>query len=343
MFSEDLVVLPGVGFLMQLHLLLKQVHLLPLLIHPLPASARGFLVAVAADSLAAAVAEHLLAAAVVACDPSCLASVVGSWLVPQHPTAGLLTEVVHHLPAGLAGAAAELEVATVTEGHLAAFLLAFPVVVDLTLSCQQLPEPEGAFPGLQCGACPSGPGCSGGEDVGVSCPPDPSHVSGLGLGPSVSGSLLGAGFLGLFLQQREGALAAGLVQAWTPGPGWVVAVAGVGWLDPVQVSPGTGGEERVQVVWGCMEANHRGGAAAAGVVGHWEAAAGAEAPSAAEVSSSSPHHHQQPLAETDGDGVEGAWYLLAAEPAVAVLEFPFLPFHPSQLPAAEKVQACSPV
>lgn len=77
-FSEGLVVLPGEGFLMQLHLLLKQVRLLPLLTHPLPASAHGFLVAPVADSFAAAVAEQLLAAAVVACDPSYLASVGGS-------------------------------------------------------------------------------------------------------------------------------------------------------------------------------------------------------------------------------------------------------------------------
>lgn len=121
--------LPGVGFLMQLHLLVQQVLLLPLLIHPLPASAHGFPVAVVADSFA--VAEQLLAAAVVPCDPSCLVFVVGSWLVPQHPTAGLLTEVVH-LPAGLVEAAAELEVAIVTEGHLAASLVAFPVAVGLT-------------------------------------------------------------------------------------------------------------------------------------------------------------------------------------------------------------------
>lgn len=89
-----------------------------------------------------------------------------------------------------------------------------------------------------------------------------------------------------------------------------------------------------------MEANHQG--VAAGVAGHWEAAAGAEAPSAAEESSSFPLHLHHPLAEIDGDGVEEAWYHPAAEPAVAGLEFPFLPFHPSQLPAAEEVQACSP-
>lgn len=80
-------------------------------------------------------------------------------------------------------------------------------------------------------------------------------------------TLLGAGFLRLSLQQPEGALAADLVQAWSPGPGWVVAAAGVGWLDPVQVFPGTGGEVKLQVVWGCMEANHQ-GAAAAGVAEH---------------------------------------------------------------------------
>ncbi len=181
----------------------------------------------------------------------------------------------------------------------------------------------------------------------ISCFLVPSHVSGLGPGPepSVSGSLQGAGFLGLSLQQPVGALAAGLEQAWTPGSGWVVAAAaaaaGVEWLDPFQVCPGTGGEEKLQVVSGCMEANHQ-GAAAAGVAGHWEAAAGAEAPSAAEESSSSPLHLLHPLTETDGDGVEGAWYHLAAEPAVAGLEFPFPPFHPSQLPAAGEVRVCSP-
>lgn len=231
-----------------------------------------------------------------------------------------------------------------TGGHLAASLLAFPVAVGLTLFCQQLPEPEGAFLGGQCGACPSGPGCSGGGDVGVSCPPDPNHESELGPGlePSVSGSLLDAGFLGLSRLQPGGALAAGLAQAWTPGPGWFVAVAGVGLLAPVQVFPETDGEERLQVVLDCKEANHQ-GAAAAGAAGHSEAAAGAEAPSAAEVSSSFHLHLHQPLAETDGDGVEGAWYHLAAAPAVAGLEFPFLPFHPSQLPAAEGVRSCSPV
>ncbi len=123
--------LPGVGFLLQLHLLLKQVHLLTLPLHPLPASARDFLVAAVADSSAAAVAEQLQAAVGEPYDLSCLVFVVGSWLVPQHPTAGLLAEVVHHLPVGLAGAAVELEVATATEGRLAASLLAFPVVVDL--------------------------------------------------------------------------------------------------------------------------------------------------------------------------------------------------------------------
>lgn len=131
-FSGGLVVLPGVGFLMQLHPLLKQAPPLALPVHPLPASAHGFLVAVVGDSLAAAVAGQLLAAVAVPCDPSYLAFAVGSWLVLQHPTAGLLTEVVHHLPAGLAGAVAELEVATVTEDHLAASLLAFPVAVGLT-------------------------------------------------------------------------------------------------------------------------------------------------------------------------------------------------------------------
>lgn len=53
MFAGGLVVLPGVG--------------LP---HPLPASSHDFLVVAVADSSAAAVAEQLLAAAVVSCDSS---------------------------------------------------------------------------------------------------------------------------------------------------------------------------------------------------------------------------------------------------------------------------------
>lgn len=107
-----------------IQLLMKQV---PPLLLQLPASTLGFLVEAAADSAFVAVVGELLAAAVVSYDPSCLAVVVGSWLVPQHPTAGLLAEAVH-----LAGPAAELEAAIVTEDHPVASLLAFLVAVDLT-------------------------------------------------------------------------------------------------------------------------------------------------------------------------------------------------------------------
>lgn len=106
-----------------IQLLMKQV---PPLLLQLPASTLGFLVEAAADSAFVAVVGELLAAAV-SYDPSCLAVVVGSWLVPQHPTAGLLAEAVH-----LAGPAAELEAAIVTEDHPVASLLAFLVAVDLT-------------------------------------------------------------------------------------------------------------------------------------------------------------------------------------------------------------------
>lgn len=92
------------------------------------------------------------------------------------------------------------------------------------------------------------------------------------------------------------------------------------------------------MVWGCKEANHQEGAAV-GFAEHWEAAAVAGAPFAVEESSSFPLHLHHLLAETDAYGAEGAWHHLAVEPAVAGLEFPFLP---SQLLAAEEVQACSP-
>lgn len=42
------------------------------------------------------------------------------------------------------------------------------------------------------GACPSGPGYSGDEDGGASCPLDLIHVSVLALEPFVSGSPPGA-------------------------------------------------------------------------------------------------------------------------------------------------------
>lgn len=87
---------------------------------------------VAADSSAAAVAESLLVAAVVPCDPSCPAFVVGSLVAQQQPTVGSLAEVVHHHPAALVEAAAEFEEATEAEDCLAAFLLACPVAGDPT-------------------------------------------------------------------------------------------------------------------------------------------------------------------------------------------------------------------
>lgn len=105
-----------------IQLLMKQV---PPLLLQLPASTLGFLVEAAADSAFVAVVGEPLA--VVSYDPSCFAVVVGSWLVPQHPTAGLLAEAVH-----LAGPAAELEAAIVTKDHPVASLLAFLVAVDLT-------------------------------------------------------------------------------------------------------------------------------------------------------------------------------------------------------------------
>lgn len=80
--------------------------------------------------------------------------------------------------------------------------------------------------------------------------------------------------------------------------------------------------------------------AAAGAAGHLEAAAGAEAPSAAEESSSSPLLHLQAPTGTDGDGVAGAWHHLAVEAVVADLEFPFPPYLPYLLPAAEGEQPC---
>lgn len=115
-FAEAPVMLLGEDFLLQLPLLLKQVPHPLLLVHPLPASAHGFLVVVAAAAAdSSAAAGQLLAAAVVPCDPSChLAFVGGSWLVLQHPTAGLLAEVVLQLPAE---AAVELEEAVVSVGH----------------------------------------------------------------------------------------------------------------------------------------------------------------------------------------------------------------------------------
>lgn len=166
----------------------------------------------------------------------------------------------------------------------------------------------------------------------VSCPPVPSHACVLGREPSVSGSLPGAGFLVPSLQQPRVALAAGLGHPWTPGLDWVVVVAEEGLLDPFQVSQGADEEEGLQLVWGCMEANYQDAAAAAGAAGDLVAAAEAEVPSAAEENSSSPLHL---LTETGGDGVEGGCHHLA----VAHLEFPY---HPSQPPAAEKVQTCYP-
>lgn len=212
---------------MLLHLQVLQVSLLLLPLHSSPASGCGFLAAAAADSLAAVAAVPQPPAAAGPCDPSSQAFVVGSWLALQAPIAGFLAEVVHLLPAELVGAAAELEVVTGTEDHLAAILLAFPVAVGLTESCQQLPEPGRACPGPLNVACPSGFGRFGGERVVVSCPlvqgvselePEPE--------PSVSVSPLGAGSSGPSPQQPEAAPAAGLVQALAPDLGWVVAAAG---------------------------------------------------------------------------------------------------------------------
>lgn len=97
------------------------------------------------------------------------------------------------------------------------------------------------------------------------------------------------------------------------------------------------------MVWGCREANHQGAAAAAaGVAGHSEAAA-AEAPfAAAAESSSSRLHLLHLLAGTGEDGVEGAWYHLAAESAVVAREHQFLPIHSSHHPAVEEGLAYCP-
>lgn len=214
---------------MRLHLQVLQAYLQLLLLHSSPASGCGFLAAAAADSSAAVAVDPQLLAVAGPCDPSSQAFAGGSWLVLQPPTAGFLAEVVHQLLAELAGAAAELEEVTGTEDHLAAILLAFPVAVGPTKSCQQLPEPEKACPGPLNVACPSGFGCFGGERVVVSWPLV-QGVSGLELEPepSVSVSLLGAGSSELSPQQLKAAPAAGLVQALAPDSGWVVAAAGVG-------------------------------------------------------------------------------------------------------------------
>lgn len=87
---------------------------------------------VAADSSAAAVTESPPVAAVVPCDPSFPAFVAGSLVVQQHPTVGLLAEVVHHHPAAQVGVAAAPEEAAEAEDCLAAFLLACSVAGDLT-------------------------------------------------------------------------------------------------------------------------------------------------------------------------------------------------------------------
>lgn len=100
------------------------------------------------------------------------------------------------------------------------------------------------------------------------------------------------------------------------------------------------------MVWGCREANHQ-GVAAAGVAGRLEAAAAAaEAPfaaaAAAAESSSSRLRFLHLPAETGEDGVEGAWYHLAAESAVVAQEHQFLPIHPSHHPAVEEGLAYCP-
>lgn len=120
---------PVVGFLFHQLPLLQLEPPVPLLIYPSLASAHGFLGEVVVDSFVVAVAEKQWAVAVLLCDPSCPPFVEGLWGVHQDPTVGLLAEVVHQL---LAGDAAELELATETEGHPAAYQQAFPVAVGLT-------------------------------------------------------------------------------------------------------------------------------------------------------------------------------------------------------------------
>lgn len=100
------------------------------------------------------------------------------------------------------------------------------------------------------------------------------------------------------------------------------------------------------MAWGCREASCQGvaaAAAAAAVAGHLEAAAAAaEAPFAAAESSAFQLHLLHPLVETDEDGVEGAWYHLAAESAVAAQEHQLLPIRSCHHPAVKEELAYCP-